>query len=321
MSRRDWLTWGGAAFAAQSVVLRDAIAATPPLAELRLGYQKSGALPSVKKQGLFEKAFKPLGVEIKWFEFASGPPLLEALSAGAIVYGPTGDTPPIFAQAARANLLYVAALQGSGENEAIIVPEASPIRTLADLKGKRVGLTKGSASQNTIVAALEKVGLRYADITPVFVSQVDGAGAFQRGSLDAWIAWDPILATVQSRSHVRVLAWSKDVHKTNAFLLGNRDFVAKYPDIVHKLNAELTAANEWAQTHVDEVARDIVEATGADNESILASIRRSRFQLSPLTEEIIATQQTIADRFATLGLIPAPVRIKDVVWDGALPKK
>lgn len=318
LSRRDWLRLSGGAVAAQSVFLHEALAAAPPLAELRLGYQKSGALPSVKKQGLFEKAFRPQGIDIKWFEFASGPPLLEALGAGAIVYGPTGDTPPIFAQAARANLLYVAAARGSGENEAIIVPEASPIKTLADLEGKRVGLTKGSASQNTIVAALAKVGLRHTDITPVFLSQVDGAGAFQRGSIDAWIAWDPILAIVQSRSRVRVIAWSKDVHKTNGFLLANRDFVAKYPDIVHKLNAELAAANEWAQSHLDEVAQDIAEASGADRQAILVSIRRSSFQLSPLTDEIIANQQTIADRFAALGLIPAPVKVGDIVWEGAL---
>lgn len=321
LSRRHWLQMSGAAVAAQSALLQSALAAAPPLAELRLGYQKAGALPSVKKQGLFEKAFRPQGVEIKWFEFAAGPPLLEALSVGAIVYGPTGDTPPIFAQAAHAKLLYVAATPSRGESEAILVAEDSAVRTLADLKGKRVGFTKGSASHNTIVAALEKVELSYKDITPVFLSQVDGAGAFQRGAIDAWIAWDPILSIIQSRSRVRVLAWSKDVHRTNAFLLANPDFVAKYPEVVHRLNAELTSAGEWAQAHIEEVTRDIVEATGADQAAIGASIRRSLFKLSPLTDEIIATQQTIADRFASLGLIPAPVRVRDAVWEGALARK
>lgn len=322
LSRRDWLRSGGAAVTmlAAGVRLSGASAAAAST-ELRLGYQKSGAFPSVKKRGLLEKAFKPLGFDIKWFEFASGPPLLEALSAGAIVYGPTGDTPPIFAQAARGNLLYVAAARGSGENEAIIVPASSPIATLADLKGKRIGLTKGSASQNTLVVALEKVGLRHTDVTQVFLSQVDGAGAFQRGSIDAWIAWDPILATVQSRTPVRVVAWSKDIHKTSGFLLANRDFAHKHPEIVHKLNAEIAAANEWARTHIDEVAQDIVEATGADKQAILASVRRSRYELSPLTEEIVETQQAVADRFASLGLIPARVNVRDVVWAEAFAKK
>lgn len=319
-SRRDWLLRFVVAAAAARGALPGALAAAPP-SELRLGYQKAGALPSVKKQGLFENAFKPLGVDVKWFEFPSGPPLLEALSAGAIVYGPTGDTPPIFAQAARAKLLYVAATPNGGENEAIVVAEDSPIKTLADLAGKRIGLTKGSASQNTLVAALAKVGLSYKDVTPVYLSQIDGAGAFQRGSLDAWLAWDPILATVQARGHVRVIAWSKDVHKSYAFLLANPDFVEKRPDIVRKLNDQLVAANEWAQAHLDEVAQDIVDVTGADKSAIYASVRRSRFELTPLTDEIIASQQTIADRFAALGLIPAPVKVRDAVWHGALAKK
>ena len=190
--------------------------------ELRIGYQKFGPLLIAKQQKLLETRFEPLGITVKWVEFPFGPPLLEALNTGNLDYGTTGDAPPIFAQAARANLLYVAALPASGAGSAILVPEGSTLHTLADLKGKKIGFSKGSSAHALTIAALEKAGLSYADITPVYLSPADGAAAFSRGAIDAWTIWDPYYAIGERQKGVRVLASAKEIVAQNTYFLANK---------------------------------------------------------------------------------------------------
>src|ERR1700730_10734582 len=140
-----------------------------PLKELRIGYQKIGALLIVKEQKVLEQQFEPQGVWVRWIEFAFGPPLLEALGAGAIDYGYTGDAPPIFAQAARAKLLYAAAIPARGYGQAIVVPAASSIQDVAGLAGKKVAVAKASRAHNLLIAALESVKLPWNSVTPVYL--------------------------------------------------------------------------------------------------------------------------------------------------------
>jgi sulfonate transport system substrate-binding protein len=130
--------------------------AAEPLKELRIGYQKIGALLIVKEQKVLEQRFESQGVRVRWIEFAFGPPLLEALGAGAIDYGYTGDAPPIFAQAAHANLLYAGAIPARGYGQAIVVPAASSIEGVAGLVGKKVAVAKASSAHNLLVAAIEE---------------------------------------------------------------------------------------------------------------------------------------------------------------------
>ena len=129
------------------------------LKEIRIGTQKGGFFPAVRQRHTIENAFKPLDIDIKWIDFQFGPPLLEAINVGSVDFGYVGDTPPIFAQAAGARIRYVAAVKSDGNTQAIVVPQDSPIKTLADLKGKRIAFGKGSSAHNLLVAALEKAGL------------------------------------------------------------------------------------------------------------------------------------------------------------------
>jgi sulfonate transport system substrate-binding protein len=283
------------------------------LKEVRIGFQKAGIFPAVKQRRTVENAFKASGIEVKWVEFAFGPPLLEALNTGNIDYGYTGDTPPVFAQAARANLLYVAALPSAGRNEAIIVPADSPIKSLADLKGKRLGFAKGSSAHNTTVAGLDKAGLSYSDITPVYLAPADAVPAFNGGNLDAWTIWDPYLALAE-KGKVRVIAQAKDIHEANAFFLANRDFTGKHPDIVAKLNQVFADESQWANDHRAEIAKSLHEITGIDLEAVSKAVDRSVFLVTPVTDKVAATQQTVADRFHKLGLIPKAVDVKEIIW-------
>jgi len=284
------------------------------LKEVRIGFQRAGLFPAVKQRHTVEDALKPRGIEVKWVEFSFGPPLLEALNTGSIDFGYTGDAPPIFAQAARANLLYVAALPSAGNNEAIVVPENSPIRTLADLRGKKVGFAKGSSAHNTTVAALEKAGLSYADITPVYLAPADGATAFAGGSLDAWTIWDPYLALTE-KGKIRILAFAKDVHESTAFFLANKDFTGQHPDIVALLNQTFAQESKWADQHRPEIVTTLHEATGVETEALARAVERSQFLVTPVTDQIVASQQATADRFFKLGLIPKAVNVREIVWN------
>ena len=164
MNRRNFLISASSLLA--STPVGSAISAEP-LKELRIGYQKIGALLIVKAQKALEQQFEPQGVRVRWIEFAFGPPLLEALGAGAIDYGYTGDAPPIFAQAARAKLLYAAAIPARGYGQAIVVPAASSIQDVSGLAGKKVAVAKASSAHNLLVAALESVKLPWTAITPI----------------------------------------------------------------------------------------------------------------------------------------------------------
>jgi sulfonate transport system substrate-binding protein len=150
--------------------------------EIRIGYQKSGLLPVLKQRQTLDAVFKPQAIAIQWVEFSFGPPILEGINTGNLDFGYTGDAPPIFAQAASANLVYAATLSGNSAN-GILVKEASPIKKLADLKGKKVGFGKASSAHTTVLYALDKAGLSYSDIEPVYLAPPDGTAAFARGAI------------------------------------------------------------------------------------------------------------------------------------------
>jgi sulfonate transport system substrate-binding protein len=288
--------------------------AQPSSGEFRIGYQKTGLPVIARRQGSIEKRLAAVGITVKWVEFTAGPPLLEAMNAGAVDLGFTGDAPPIFAQAAGANILYVAALPSNGAGEALIAKTDSAIHTLSDLKGKKVGFTKGSSAHNLTVAALEKAGLSYGDITPIYLSPADAAAAFARGSIEAWAIWDPFFALAEQRYHPRVLTTSKDALHVNTYFLANKAFAERQPRVVVDALAGFGDAASWAAAHRGEVARALAEITGVDLAAQTVAAERTDFGVLPLSDEIIANQQVTADRFHKLGLIPKAINIRGAVW-------
>jgi sulfonate transport system substrate-binding protein len=312
MKRREFIKLSLGTVAVAALSSRARAEAAPK--EIRIGTQKGGFFPAVKARHSVEDVFKPLGVDVKWVDFQFGPPLLEAINVGSVDFGYVGDSPPIFAQAANARIRYVAAVKQLGNTQAIIVPQDSPIKTLADLRGKRVAFGKGSSAHNLLVAALEKAGLTWADITPAALAPADATAAFVKGSVDAWSIWDPYLALAELKEHARVIAFDKDVHKPNAFFIAGSDFVEKYPSLVARLNAVFASEGVWADAHHEEVAQAQAEATGVDIEAIRRFVDRSTYRVVPVSGEVIESQQAVADRFARIGLIPKPIQVADIVW-------
>ena len=282
--------------------------------ELRIGYQKTAVPLIVKAQKLLEQRFGSAGIDVKWVEFAFGPPLLEAVNAGAVDYGYTGDAPPIFAQAAPANINYVAVIPARGYGQAIVVPADSPARTLSDLKGKKIGVAKGSSAHNLLVSALESEHIEWSEITAVYLAPADAASAFARGAIDAWSIWDPFFAIAELKQKARPLPIDPKATIQNSFFLANRDFLAKHADTVGQINEEYARATKWANAHRDETAALFAEASGVDLAAQQRAVARAEFGFGPMTDAVVEQQQAVADRFQRLGLIPAPIRVRDIVW-------
>jgi aliphatic sulfonates family ABC transporter substrate-binding protein len=308
MDRRQFLL-GAAALAGGASNARPA-----SIAELRIGYQKTAILLVVKAQKLLEQRFGPKGVNVKWVEFAFGPPLLEAINAGAVDYGYTGDSPPIFAQAARAKIAYAAVIPTRGYGQAIVVPANSPAKTLPDLKGKKIAVAKGSSAHNLLVSALEAEKIGWREIEAVYLAPADAASAFARGAIDAWSIWDPFYAIAEIKQKARPLPIDPAATIQNSYFLVNRDFLRDHADIVAAINEEVAKATQWATKHHDDTAALFAEASGVDIEAQKRSVGRTEFGFTPMTDKVIAEQQAVADRFTRLGLIPAPIVVRDIVW-------
>ncbi len=194
------------------------------------------------------------------------------------------------------------------------MPPNSSIRSIADLKGKRIGFTKGSSAHNIVVRTLEKAGLTYADITPVYLTPPDAGPAFANGSIDAWSIWDPYFAIGETKQNGRILVNASEITKSNSFYIANRDFARNHGPILQKIVDVTTSTAQWAEAHRDEVAKSLSAITGIPLDIQIVAANRSAFAVGPITEDIIATQQGVADRFFKLGLIPRAIAVRDVVW-------
>ncbi|MCY4753279.1 sulfonate ABC transporter substrate-binding protein [Pelomonas aquatica] len=281
---------------------------------LRIGFQKAASLLTLQKSsGSLEKHLAPLGVAVKWVEFPAGPQLLEGLNVGAVDVGFVGEAPPIFAQAAGAKFVYIGFDPAAPEAEALVVPRDSAIRSLADLKGKKIALNKGSNVHYLLVKALEKQGLKYADIQPVFLPPADARAAFERGAVDAWVIWDPFLAAVEKQSGARVLLDGRGIVNNYAYYLAERGYAQQNPKVIQALFDDSQAQAAYLKANTKAAAAVIAPLQGLEPEVVEKSLTRYQYGVKPLTAAVAAEQQKIADAFHALGLIPRPIRVADAL--------
>ena len=284
---------------------------------VRIGYQKAATiLSAMKAQKDLENAFNKSGASVTWAEFPSGPPMLEAINAGSIDFGYTGESPPIFAQAAGNPLVYVAYDPWSPKAEAILVPKNSSIKSLADLKGKRIAFAKGSNTNYLLVKALEKGGVNYNDITPAFLQPPDARAAFEGNNVDAWAIWDPYLAAAQAVTGARTLTDATGLAPNRGYYLAAKSFVDKYPDALKTVLEQVKKRSDWAKNNPTEVAKFLSPVLGIDAGVLEVAEKRRDYDVLPLTDEVIRGQQQIADTFYKIKLIPKSVNISKIVWKG-----
>jgi sulfonate transport system substrate-binding protein len=290
-----------------------AVAPLAQLQQLRIGYQKSAVNLVIAKQlGWLEKRFP--STKVAWLEFPAGPQLLEALAVGSLEFGLTGDAPPVFAQAAGKDLVYVGAEPPKPDSSAILTQADSPLRSLADLKGRKVALQKGSSAHYLLLRAVEKAGLQWSDIQPVYLTPADARAAFERKSVDAWAIWDPFYAATELAVQPRVLANGRGLSNNNSFYLAARGFASQHPQALAVLFEELTRADRLAQDDRKQAIRLISDFSGLDAGVVsLFLTRRPRSPVAPLAGATVADQQRVAQAFFQIGLIPKPVTVLDAV--------
>lgn len=280
--------------------------------QLRIGFQKgSYNLALLKSYGLLEQRLP--GTKIQWTEFPAGPQLLEALALGSVELGATGDAPPVFAQAAGKEVVYVGAEPPKPDSSAVLVKPDSPFKTLADLKGRRVALQKGSSAHFLTVRALKKAGLAWTDIQPAYLPPAEARAAFERGSVDAWAVWDPYYAAAEVSGELRALATSRGLTSNNTFYLASRA-LSRDAALLKTLFQALTDTDTRARADRRDAVQRYAEFAGLPLATVYKMVeRRGAAPVGPLTTQIVQEQQLVADSFAELGLIPRSIRVADAI--------
>jgi sulfonate transport system substrate-binding protein len=284
---------------------------------LRFGYQKGGAPSVLRGSGDLDRRLAAQGVGVQWVEFPAGPQMLEALGAGSLDLGITGDGPVAFAQAAGVPVVYVANVPaGDMSGRAILVPHDSPIKTVADLRGKRIAVQKGSGTHNFLIEVLQKAAIPYGQIQPVYLAPPDARAAFDAGRVDAWAIWDPFMTIAQRKDDARVLIDGNGTLSAGSFYLSTRTFATQHPDWIRTALEELDKTAAWIAVHphdasiilskvtkVDVPTLDVIEARVPKGERYVA--------FHPIDDSVLKIQQTVADNFLAVGLLPKKVNVRD----------
>jgi sulfonate transport system substrate-binding protein len=283
---------------------------------LRVATYKGGVETFLKAAGQDQTPYK-----LRFAEFAGGNLITEAIIAGAIDLGSMSEIPPIFVAASKPPMRLIAVQKGDVNSQVVLVPKGSPITDPAQLKGRKVGYVRATTSQFVLIRLLVKHGLSFADITPIALSPQDGRAAFERGSLDAWVAYGVQATAVRATVGARVLATGLGLLSGN-YLFAAAEAALKDPlrraAIVDYLK-RVQRTYHWSDAHPDDWARLAAAATGVP-QALYAQQRRERSApttLAPVDPAAIASQQSVATTFAQAGVIPSAVDVTPL-WDASL---
>ncbi len=285
------------------------------VSQVRIGYQKSSVLLLVKWRGLLQRTLLSRGVAVQWAEFPTGPAVIEAINANQLDLGFVGEAPPIFGQAASDALVYIATEPPAPQSEGIVVKSGSSIHAVQDLRGRTVAFNKGSNVQYLVARALEHAGLRYDDVKIVFLAPADARAAFESGTVDAWAVWDPYLASAEVGLDAHLIANAEGLANNYLFYVGRREFAEQSPVLTHDIIDQIVATDAWVSEHLDETASYLAPLLGIDPRAMSLSVHRATWGVRPIDDQIVASQQRVADTFRELGLLSKPLRVSD-----ALPK-
>ena len=290
------------------------------VAEIRIGHQKSGSLVFLKDQKFLEQELAKQKIQVKWVEFPSGPPMLEALNTGNLDFATTGEAPPVFAQAASSGLVYVAHEKASPDSEGLLIPKGSTITDPKQLKGKRIAVTKGSSAHYTLVQALKKYGIAYTDVQPIYLQPSDARAAFEQGNVDAWVVWEPYRAAAEKQLGARTLFNAKGLKPSYSFYLARKEFAAEHPELIQAVVAQVDKADQAINADLEGFGKITAKLIGLPEDIAIEGVKRRQYGASFITPDVVAEQQKVADAFYELKLIPKHVQVKDIVWQAPQSK-
>ncbi|GAA6624025.1 aliphatic sulfonate ABC transporter substrate-binding protein [Scytonema sp. NUACC26] len=269
------------------------------------------ALAILEKQGTLKKRLESLGYKLEWPEFAAGPQQLEALNAGGLDIASTAESPPVFAQAAGTPLVYLATTSANARSVSLVVPVNSPIKSVKDLKGKKVAFQKASIGHYLLLKALEKNGFKLSDVESVYLPPPDANIAFNQGKVDAWFIWEPFVTRNVQQKVGRVLIDGSNLRDTGNFYSTTKQFYKNNPQVIKVFLEELQKAENWGKKYPKETAKLLTTATQLDVPTLEKMHGKYDWDLRPITEKVIKKQQEVADKWYSLGLIPRKVNVRD----------
>ena len=274
--------------------------------KLRVGNQRFGGQSLVKARDAAPDA--------AWSLFESGPALTEALKAGAIDIGQTGEAPPIFALAGRTEFKIIATSQPVPKGEAVLVKEDKGFKTFKDLKGKKVALNKGSNVNWLLVKLLEANGMKITDLDVKYLKPAEARPAFDNDQVDAWIIWDPYFSLAE-RPGVKILADATGLANNREYLLASPEALEKKPELVREFVRVYRETTDWGIANPEERVKVLAPELGLEEDVARRALERSAQPLAPVDAAIGDELQEIADGFAELQLIPGKVDIKSRIDD------
>lgn len=278
---------------------------------VRIGYQRSSTLMTLlRDSGTLDERLAARDIALDWHEFNSGPPMLEALNTGSIdLTADVADTVPIFAQAAGADLVFYATEAPSPSGQALIAHADSGIESLADLQDKSVAVTRGSGNHYLWLAAVEQAGLDADDFDLRFLEPQDASAAFARHNVDAWIPWEPYLSAARARSQTKTLLDGRDgLADYRRFYLASGDFARRHPEALDTVYTALAEKGAWLRQHRHAAAERLSPIWGGMDIAVVRDALANRsYRVEPVSKDLFAEQQRIADAFAQAGVLPAPV--------------
>jgi sulfonate transport system substrate-binding protein len=294
-----------------------------PPKELRIGIMAASVhLYVLKKSGALEKRLQPQGVSVKWVEFSSGVPLVQAMGKNEIDLGYTGGIPALIGQAQDIPLVYIAITNKppTPTFTGFLVHKDSPIKTIADLKGKKVATTKASIAYYLLFQGLRENRLSLEDIQLVDMTPLEGQAAFRKGEVDAWVGWHPYLAQLQESMSTRLLASGNGLINDRTYYLATRSFVEKHFDLIPIAIQEMKKAGIWTNNHQQQAAEIMALTLKWEKRIALTTIASHSNEVATqqIQDRAIEEQQRMADTFFRVGLLPKQIIVEDAVWKGKL---
>lgn len=315
ISRRAVLA-GAGAIASGALLSGCGLAGHKSAAGLRIAVIGKGATDT---RLLFPAAGIHPDFPITYSEFESGHLAVEALNSGAIDLAGMSEIPPVFALASAVqSFVQIAVEHGDVNSQVVLVPKGSPVRTLADLKGKRIGYVRATTSQYYLILMLQSVGLKWSDINAVAMTVADGAAAFSQGALDGWAIYGYPIERAIATQGARILKTAQGFLSGNYILAAHKDAVSDpvRADLIRRFLRLQRQAFAWSAANEPQWIPIVATAIGVPVDEVQAQFARKSdvYQLRPVNDAAIASQQSVADVFAQAGLIPHRVDVRPL-WD------
>lgn len=270
------------------------------LQPLRVANQKSTIKALLEASGESQN----VPYEIKWSEFPSASPLGEALNAGAVDVGALGDAPYVFALGAGASIKVISIIHAEGRNTtALLVPKDSPIKTAADLKGKKIVTGRGSIGHYLAIKALNDAGLTTHDVQFIFLLPAESRLVLDNGTADAWATWDPYTTVVTSQSNARVLVSGKHLLSNHLYFAATGQAIADKRVQLDDFVARVDRAYAWANTHPEAYAAALAKITGLPLAVHIEVAQDTHLSPVKIDDTVIHGLQATADTYVKEGLL------------------